>query len=119
MVLAASCCETARIMLNSRSSLFPNGIANSSGLVGRYLMDTVGSPVGGHLPMLEDLPPQNEDGVGGMHMYMPWWLYRSRSPASCRSPAATTSKSAAAAGIPGAGALGGSDQIFGGGYGSS
>src|SRR5437763_6185828 len=28
VVLAASCCETARIMLNSKSSQFPNGIAN-------------------------------------------------------------------------------------------
>ncbi len=43
VVLAASCCETARIMLNSKSSLFPDGLANSSGLVGRYVMDTVGS----------------------------------------------------------------------------
>ena len=76
VVLAASCCETARILLNSKSSRFPNGVANSSGLVGRYLMDTVGSDVGGYLPILQDLPPSNEDGVGGMHMYMPWWLYK-------------------------------------------
>ena len=76
VVLAASCCETARIMLNSKSSQFPNGIANSTGLVGRYIMDTVGSAVSGFLPILQDLPPQNEDGVGGMHLYMPWWLYK-------------------------------------------
>ena len=76
VVLAASCCETARIMLNSKSSLFPNGVANSTGLVGKYLMDTVGSDVSGYLPILEDLPPQNEDGTGGMHMYMPWWNYQ-------------------------------------------
>ena len=63
-------------MLNSKSNLFPNGIANSTGLVGKYIMDTVGSSVSGYLPILEDLPPQNEDGVGGMHMYMPWWLYK-------------------------------------------
>ena len=55
VVLAASCCETARIMLNSKSSQFPNGIANSSGLVGRYIMDTVGSAVSGFLPILQDL----------------------------------------------------------------
>jgi choline dehydrogenase-like flavoprotein len=83
VVLAASCCETARLMLNSKSSLFPNGIANSTGLVGKYIMDTVGSSVGGYLPILEDLPPANDDGVGGMHMYMPWWLYRSRRPVRC------------------------------------
>ena len=63
-------------MLNSKSSLFPNGIANSTGLVGKYIMDTVGSSVSGYLPILEDLPPANDDGVGGMHMYMPWWLYQ-------------------------------------------
>jgi choline dehydrogenase-like flavoprotein len=76
VVLAASCCETARILLNSKSSLFPNGLANSSGLVGRYIMDTVGSSVSGYLPILQDLPAHNEDGVGGMHLYMPWWLYK-------------------------------------------
>lgn len=76
VVLAASCCETARILLNSKDGRHPNGVANSSGLVGRYIMDTVGSAVSGHLPILEDLPPQNEDGIGGMHLYMPWWLYR-------------------------------------------
>ncbi|HMC58390.1 MAG TPA: GMC family oxidoreductase N-terminal domain-containing protein, partial [Candidatus Solibacter sp.] len=76
VVLAASCCETARILLNSKNSHFPNGVANSTGLVGKYIMDTVGASVGGYLPILEDLPPQNEDGVGGMHMYMPWWNYK-------------------------------------------
>jgi len=76
VVLAASCCETARILLNSRSSSFPNGLANSSGLVGRGIMDTVGSSVSGYLPFLQDLPPHNEDGVGSMHVYMPWWLYQ-------------------------------------------
>jgi choline dehydrogenase-like flavoprotein len=75
VVMAASCCETARLLLNSKSRLFPDGLANSSGLVGRYIMDTVGSSVTGFLPILQDLPPVNEDGVGGMHLYMPWWLY--------------------------------------------
>jgi choline dehydrogenase-like flavoprotein len=26
-------------------------------------------------PALEGLPPVNEDGTAGIHMYMPWWLY--------------------------------------------
>ena len=34
VVLAASACETVRILLNSKSSRFPDGLANSSGLVG-------------------------------------------------------------------------------------
>ncbi|HEV2425086.1 MAG TPA: GMC family oxidoreductase [Terriglobia bacterium] len=77
VVLAASCCETTRILLNSKSHLFPNGLANSSGLVGRYLMDTVGTDgTIGFLPVLMDEPPHNCDGVGGMHLYMPWWNYQ-------------------------------------------
>ncbi|HUF63340.1 MAG TPA: GMC family oxidoreductase [Verrucomicrobiales bacterium] len=76
VVLAASGCESARILLNSRSILFPDGLANSSGNVGRYLMDTVGAKVTGQIPALENAPPHNEDGASAMHMYMPWWLYR-------------------------------------------
>jgi choline dehydrogenase-like flavoprotein len=76
VVLAASSCETLRILLNSKSAAFPQGLANSSGKVGRYLMDTVGSSVEGQIPLLEDLPPHNEDGASGGHMYAPWWLYQ-------------------------------------------
>ncbi|MGH7752542.1 MAG: GMC oxidoreductase, partial [Gemmatimonadales bacterium] len=74
VVLAASACESARLLLNSRSSRFPNGLANSSGVVGKYLTDTTGSDVAGFIPRMMDHVPHNEDGVGGMHVYMPWWL---------------------------------------------
>jgi choline dehydrogenase-like flavoprotein len=37
--LCASTLGTAQIMLNSTSPRFPNGIANSSGVLGHYLMD--------------------------------------------------------------------------------
>ncbi|MCF3649801.1 GMC family oxidoreductase [Synoicihabitans lomoniglobus] len=76
VVLAAGAAETVRIMLNSRSVVFPDGIANSTGLVGKYLMDTVGAKLGGQIPLLENLPPLNEDGAGGAHVYAPWWLYQ-------------------------------------------
>ncbi|WP_368563295.1 GMC family oxidoreductase [Pseudoxanthomonas sp. UTMC 1351] len=76
VVLAASACETARILLNSKSTSFPNGLANSSGKVGRYLMDTVGTDLTGQVPLLENLPLHNEDGADGGHMYSPWWLYK-------------------------------------------
>jgi choline dehydrogenase-like flavoprotein len=76
VVLAASACESVRIMLNSKSAQFPQGLANSSGKVGKYLMDTVGSSVSGQIPLLENLPPHNEDGAGGIHVYSPWWLYK-------------------------------------------
>jgi len=76
VVLAASAAETVRIMLNSRSKVFPEGVANSTGLVGKYLMDTVGAGLQGQFPALENLPPMNEDGAGGAHVYAPWWLYK-------------------------------------------
>jgi choline dehydrogenase-like flavoprotein len=76
VVVAASACESVRILLNSKSAKFPQGLANSSGKVGKYLMDTVGSPVNGQIPALENLPPHNEDGAGGIHVYSPWWLYK-------------------------------------------
>ncbi|MCI0432745.1 MAG: GMC family oxidoreductase [Gemmatimonadetes bacterium] len=74
VVLAASACETARLLLNSKSSQFPNGLANSSGAVGKYLNDTTGAWVGGYFPQMFNSIPHNEDGVGGLHLYMPWWL---------------------------------------------
>jgi len=77
IVLAASACESARILLNSKSALFPNGLANSSGKIGRYIMDTVGSSLSGQIPLLESLPPQNEDGASGHAFYAPWWVIKS------------------------------------------
>jgi choline dehydrogenase-like flavoprotein len=76
VILAASAAETARILLNSRSASFPDGLANSSGKVGRYLMDTVGADLSGQIPLLESLPPLNEDAADGHQLYVPWWLYR-------------------------------------------
>ena len=77
VILAASGCESARILLNSKSARFPNGLANSSGKVGRYLMDTVGAGLVGQIPALENLPAFNDEGAGGsMHSYVPWWLYK-------------------------------------------
>ena len=63
-VIGASACESARLLLNSKSTLFPDGLANSSGVVGRYLMDSVGSSGVGYFPQLEKVPPHNHDGVG-------------------------------------------------------
>ncbi len=74
VVLAASACESARLLLNSKSTRFPNGLANSSGAIGKYLTDSTGASSGGFIPALMNLPPYNEDGVWGMHLYMPWWL---------------------------------------------
>lgn len=72
VVLAASACESARLLLNSKSSEFPDGLANRSGVVGKYLMDSTGTDVAGVIPNLMDMPAHNEDGTGGLHLYMPW-----------------------------------------------
>jgi choline dehydrogenase-like flavoprotein len=66
VVLAASACESTRILFNSK-------IANSSGALGKYLTDSTGTNVTGYFPQLEHGVPHNEDGAG-MHLYMPWWL---------------------------------------------
>jgi choline dehydrogenase-like flavoprotein len=69
VILSAGACESARILLNSKTG----GLSNSSGLVGRYLMDTVGSTTAGYFPALEKLPRRNDDGMSVGHIYVPWW----------------------------------------------
>ncbi|HLU05884.1 MAG TPA: GMC family oxidoreductase [Woeseiaceae bacterium] len=76
VVLAASAGETARILLNSKNAAFPDGVANSSGQVGRNLMDTVGAAMSAQFPLLENRPAYNEDGTMGLHLYIPFWLYK-------------------------------------------
>ncbi len=74
VVLAASACESARLLLNSKSASHPNGLANSSNVVGKFLHDSTGADMGGILPKLVGRKRYNEDGVGGLHVYSPWWL---------------------------------------------
>jgi len=53
--LCASTLGTTQIMLNSKSDSFPNGIANSSGTLGHYLMDHIfESGANGEYPGLQD-----------------------------------------------------------------
>ena len=72
VVLAAGGCETARLLLNSKDG----GLANSSGELGKNLMDTTGTNITGHIPALEKRPRYNEDGADQAHLYIPWWLYK-------------------------------------------
>jgi choline dehydrogenase-like flavoprotein len=68
VVVAASACESARLLLNSK-------VANSSGQVGRNLTDSTGFSMSGFVPALAGMPRHNSDGIGGMHLYIPWWLH--------------------------------------------
>ena len=74
VVLAASACSSARILLNSKSKAHPNGLGNSSNLIGKYLHDSTGTGRSVFIPDLINRKIYNEDGVGGMHIYSPWWL---------------------------------------------
>ena len=63
VILGASTLESTRIMLNSVSRQHPNGLANSSGALGRYLHDhTWGVSFTGLAKNLKGRPIVNEDG---------------------------------------------------------
>lgn len=118
VVLAASCCETARLLLNSKSPLYPDGLANSTGLVGKYLMDTVGADGSvGYFPIMENMPPHDEDGTGGLHLYMPWWNYQKQLRGEMPFTRGYHIEFGGGFDMPGVGMFSGSQRILGGGYG--
>jgi choline dehydrogenase-like flavoprotein len=74
IVLAASCVETAHIMLNSRSRHWPTGIANSSGQLGKNLCDHLyGCPGYGYIPRLVGQPPTPDNIADSTVGWMPRW----------------------------------------------
>ncbi|NRF69164.1 GMC family oxidoreductase [Aquincola sp. S2] len=117
VVLAASACESVRILLNSKSARFPNGLANSSGKLGRYIMDTVGSDLSGQIPRLENLPPHNEDGAGGAHVYAPWWLYQQQAKGALDFPRGYHIEMASGRRLPSLGTAAGLEWLTEGSYG--
>ncbi len=119
VVLAASALESARILLNSASPSFPDGLANGSGTVGKYIMDTVGAGVSGQIPALENLPRHNEDGASAMHMYMPWWLYQEQARGRLNFARGYHIEFGGGQRMPGAGAFGGLEELTGGSYGAA
>jgi len=56
IVLCASTLESTRLLLNSANEEFPDGLANSSGALGCYLMDHPSVMVGGWIPGVEPGP---------------------------------------------------------------
>ena len=78
IVLSASACETARILLNSRTEALPRGVANASGQVGRNLMDSTGANITANVPGLYGRPRYNEDGHTGNHLFVPWWGHQAQ-----------------------------------------
>jgi choline dehydrogenase-like flavoprotein len=70
VVLCAQALESTRILLNSSTKEYPNGLANSSGALGHYLMDHVtGGGAGGELPNMNEKPNANEpDRPNGIYI---------------------------------------------------
>lgn len=60
VILCAQAMESTRILLNSSTREHPNGLANSSGMLGHYLMDhAVGGGASGTFEDLKTLPNAN------------------------------------------------------------
>ncbi len=67
LVLACSTIETARQLLLNRTGEFPNGLANSSGEVGRNLTSHFGLSVTAFFPQLKHRDASNDDGTDYYH----------------------------------------------------
>jgi choline dehydrogenase-like flavoprotein len=76
VVLGASMVESIRILFNSKSREFPQGLANSSGVLGRYLMEHVAfNNIEGFFPQLAGRAATNDDGPGESCLYIPRYNY--------------------------------------------
>jgi choline dehydrogenase-like flavoprotein len=63
VVLGASTIESTRLLFNSKSRLYPNGLANTSGVLGHYFCEHImGSGATGFLPTLAGRETTNDDG---------------------------------------------------------
>ncbi|MGH9324891.1 MAG: GMC family oxidoreductase [Vicinamibacteria bacterium] len=76
VVLGASAMDSTRILLNSKSDRFPNGLGNGSDQLGRNFCEQIMVHVRGFLPQLFGGAYRNDDGIGGEHIYMPRFNHR-------------------------------------------
>lgn len=68
VLLAASCMDSTRILLNSRCFRHPGGLGNGSDMLGRNFCEQVMAHVDGFLPQLFGRGYVNDDGIGGEHI---------------------------------------------------
>ena len=80
VVLGASAMDSTRILLNSKSTRFPNGLGNGSDQLGRNFCEQIMVHVRGFLPQLYGRGYTNDDGIGGEHVYMPRFNHRPERP---------------------------------------
>lgn len=78
VIVAAGCVDSTRILLNSKSDRYPNGIGNGSDVVGRYLSEQIRFHMYGFAPELMGTKALNDDGIGGEHIYMPRFNHRGK-----------------------------------------
>ena len=76
VVLGASAMDSTRILLNSKSPRFPNGLGNGSDQLGRNFCEQIMVHVRGFLPQLFGRGYTNDDGIGGEHVYVPRFNHR-------------------------------------------
>jgi choline dehydrogenase-like flavoprotein len=75
VVVACGTLETTRLLLLSTSKLFPNGIANSNGLVGHNFIEHLDAMGECYVPAMSFVEPYAGDGIGGSHIIIPWFGY--------------------------------------------
>jgi choline dehydrogenase-like flavoprotein len=78
IVLGASAIDSTRILLNSKSEIYPNGIGNTSGVIGKYLCEQIRIHASAFVPGLYGRETSNDDGIGGAHIYMPRFNHHGR-----------------------------------------
>ncbi len=76
IIVAASCVDSTRLLLNSKSEKYPNGIGNSSDVIGRNLCEQIRLHAAGFMPALYGSGYKQDWGIGGEHIYMPRFNHR-------------------------------------------
>jgi choline dehydrogenase-like flavoprotein len=76
VVLGASCVDSTRILLNSTSEKYPNGLGNSSDVIGRYLCEQIRLHAAGFATKLYGSGFKQDYGISGEHIYMPRFNHR-------------------------------------------
>jgi len=80
VVLGASMVESIRILLNSKTREHPEGLANSSSTLGRYLTEHVAfNSVDAILPQLKGRRTTNDDGPGAAPLFFPRYNFGKKS----------------------------------------
>ncbi len=78
VIVGASSVDSTRILLNSKSSIYPNGIGNTSGVLGKYFTEQFRFHVQAFMPHLYGRETTHDSGIGGEHIYLPRFNHRGK-----------------------------------------